>query len=111
MIAVGGNGFNHLLGQIFDKNQGGDEDIGFGDIFAKLLIIFRIPQLFNQVAIQFDRQAAVLFVDAGGGSGEGVLILGLQYHINSPHQGPTIAMFRADSAVGGADLGKHAAFG
>ena len=47
MIAVGGNGFNHLLGQIFDKNQGGDEDIGFGDIFAKLLIIFRIPQLFN----------------------------------------------------------------
>ena len=104
---MGGNGLHHLLGQILNEDQGGDKHIGCGHIGAEVGVILGIPEFFNQVAAQLDRQGTVLVVEGGGCLGEGVLVLGLQHQIDGLHHGAAVHVCGADSAVGGADLREH----
>ena len=72
---MGGDCIHHLLGQIFDEDQRSDEDIGFSDIRAERGVVIGVPELFDQVAREIDGQIAALRVEAGGGLGQGVLVL------------------------------------
>lgn len=111
MVAVGRHRLHHLLGEVFDEDQRGDEHIGRGHIGAEVGVVLRVAELLDQIAAQLDRQGAVVGVDRLGRRGEGVLVLGLQHHVHRLHHGPSIGGRRggrADPAVDGADLREHA---
>ena len=74
---MGSHGLHHLLGQVLDENERGDEHIGRRYVGAEIGVVLRVAQLLDQVAAQLDRQGAVVVVDRLGGGGQGVLVLGL----------------------------------
>ena len=97
-VAVGSHRIDHLLGQVFDENQGGDEDIGLSDIGAEVGVVLRVSKLFDQIAAQINGDRAIGVVEGGGCLGQRVLVLGLQNHIDRFHHGPAIHLRGADAA-------------
>ena len=104
---MGGNGLDHLLGQVFDENQRGDEHVRCGHIGLEVGVVLGVAQFFDQVTAQLDRQGSVLVVERVGRLGEGVLVLGFEHHVNGLHHGPAVHLTGADAAVGGANLREH----
>jgi len=108
---VGGNGLDHLLGQVFDENQRGDEHVRCGHIGLEVGVVLGVAQFLDQVTAQLDRQGSVLVVERVGRLGEGMLVLGFEHHIHGLHHGPAVHLTGADAAVGGANLREHAQLG
>ena len=107
-IAMGGDGVDNLLSQIFDENQRGDEHIGLGHIVFEVFVVGVVAKFFDQVAAEFDTQVASAGVQSGGRLRECVLVLGLQHHIHRLHDGlMVLTLHRSHAAIGGADLCEH----
>ena len=53
---MGSDCINNLLGQIFDKDQRGDEHISFCDISTEIGVVALVSKLLNQVATEFNSQ-------------------------------------------------------
>jgi hypothetical protein len=68
---------DHFVGQVFNKDQGGHEDIRRRHILLKGLEIIGIPQFFNQVAADFNGHLGVVGVDGPNRRGQSTLVLRL----------------------------------
>ena len=107
-VAVGGNGVHNLLRQIFDEDQGGHKDISLSHVGAEAGVVVVVAEFFDQIAAQLDPEIATGSIESRRCLGEGVLVLGLQHHINRLHDGLVVlALHRSNAAIGGADLCEH----
>ncbi|CAI8163976.1 MAG: Uncharacterised protein [Synechococcus sp. CC9902] len=105
------NCFDNLLGQIFDEDQRGDENVGLGDIGTEVGVVAFITQLFDQISAQFNSQIGTGSVQGSSCLGQRVLVLGFENHVHSLHHGfVVLALDRSNSAVGGANLREHQRF-
>ncbi len=74
---MGGDGLNDFVGQVFDEDQGSNEEISLGNIVLEGRVIVGITQLFDQVAADFNGDFGVIGIDGPHSRREGTLILGL----------------------------------
>ena len=103
-----GNGVHNLLRQIFNEDQRGDEDISLSHIGTETGVVVVVAEFFNQIAAQLDPKISTGSIESRCCLGEGVLVLGLQHHINRLHHGLVVlALHRSNAAIGGADLCEH----
>ena len=107
-VAVWGNGVHNLLSQIFNEDQGGHKDISLSHIGTEAGVVVVVAEFFDQIAAQLDSEIATGCIESRRCLGEGVLVLGLQHHINRLHDGLVVlALHRSNAAIGGADLCEH----
>jgi hypothetical protein len=112
LIAVGLHRLHHLVGQVFDKDQGTNKDIGLGHILLERVVVFLTAQLLDQVAADFEGHFGVVGVDGANSRGQSTLVLRLQNHIDHLDQRSPVQILGGDVpkrvAHSGLDVGEHA---
>ena len=107
-VAMGCNGIHHLLCQIFDEDQRGDEHIRLCHVLTETGVVLLVTELFDQIAAQLDSKFTAGRIESCCRLSQRVLVLGLKHHINRLHHGLVVlSLYRSNAAIGGADLCEH----
>ena len=94
--------------QIFNEDQGGHKDISLSHVGAEAGVVVVDAEFFDQIAAQLDSEIATRCVESRRCLGEGVLVLGLQHHVNGLHHGLVVlALHRSNATISGANLCEH----